>query len=602
MKKNLCVLVSLTLLFCATAGARDPAAVKQQYDAIKANLNEGGDMMVICNVEGLLENGIQKIIEFAGLAAKDEPDAAAFIGILNKLPGFLRANGFYGVQGLGFSAVPADNNLNAIRGFLSLEPAAVSAPLWRGLFGPQGMEMVTPAYLPADTAFARTFACDPGQMWKIVRDGVATLATPEGAQAFEQSLAMSTMMLGIPFDSLINGLGNESFISLQFSPSKTVDLPLGAGGESVAIAEPSILLGIAVKDSTLANLLKTRFCGPGLPATLTATNGMEIITANEPLPLPFPVQLTMALQSNLLLIGSSPAVLDQSLTAAKSGNGLLASEKFKAAFGNLPVKNSGMAYFSPEFTKTIQKIQEAALSSDDSADAEVTRALMKLFGSDEPQQAAVVIQNTPKGILLSGRTTFGGRELLASLAAAPIALLAGVAMPAITQARGNAQTASCFNNLRQIDGAKDQWAIDNGKTIGDTPTDEDLSEYLKEIPTCPAGGTYTAGAIGEEASCSVHGTASGEGVIEEEEFDMESMFEAEPDPDAQNTCISNLRMIEGAKDQWAIEHNITTGTDVSPEDIKPYLKEFPSCPAGGSYILNPVGTPATCDHPGHTLE
>ncbi|MGD9874891.1 MAG: hypothetical protein AB7T27_11590 [Kiritimatiellia bacterium] len=511
MKRTSPALIALAAfcLLCAPAGARDPALVKQQYDAVKANLNDGGDLMIIANVDGLLESGIQKIIDFAGLAAKNEPSAAAAAEVLNKLPAFLRANGFYAVRGLGFSSVPASSSLNTIRGFISRDPAAAALPLWRGLFGMQGMDMITPAYLPADTEIVRTFACEPAQLWQIVRQGVTTLGTPENAAAFEQSLAMSTVMLGLSLDSLINTLGGEGFMSLQMSPSKTVDIPVGAGGAPISIPEPSFLFGITVKDSSLANLLKTRFCGPGLPATLAETNGSEIITMNAPLPLPFPAQITIASRSNILLIGSTPGVIGRSLAAAKSGNGLLASAKFKSAFGTLPMKNNGLIYFSPEAAKNIQKIQEAALAADASADAEMSRALMKFFGNDEPQQAAMVIVNTKNGILLSGRTSFGGREMLASTALAPIAMMAGVAMPAIVQARSNSQKNSCINNLRQIEGAKDQWAIDNGATVGD---------------------------------------------------------------------------------------------QVSPSDIEPYLKEFPSCPSGGSYVLNPIGTPATCDQPGHALE
>jgi hypothetical protein len=67
---------------------------------------------------------------------------------------------------------------------------------------------------------------------------------------------------------------------------------------------------------------------------------------------------------------------------------------------------------------------------------------------------------------------------------------------------------TCLNNLRQIEAAKSAWALEDGKSVGDIPTAEALILYLPGgvFPVCPSGGTYTIGAVGTPASCSVHGT------------------------------------------------------------------------------------------------
>src|SRR5258708_2396066 len=58
---------------------------------------------------------------------------------------------------------------------------------------------------------------------------------------------------------------------------------------------------------------------------------------------------------------------------------------------------------------------------------------------------------------------------------------------------------SCYNRLRQIDGAKQFWSDEHHKTTNDVPTWEDLRQHLgRTVPlTCPNGGTYTLGRIGE---------------------------------------------------------------------------------------------------------
>jgi hypothetical protein len=68
---------------------------------------------------------------------------------------------------------------------------------------------------------------------------------------------------------------------------------------------------------------------------------------------------------------------------------------------------------------------------------------------------------------------------------------------------------SCVNNLRQIDAAKQQWALENGKTNGDIiVTENDIRPYLGRgsegnIPQCPSGGKYTIGKLKEVPTCSL---------------------------------------------------------------------------------------------------
>ena len=83
-----------------------------------------------------------------------------------------------------------------------------------------------------------------------------------------------------------------------------------------------------------------------------------------------------------------------------------------------------------------------------------------------------------------------------------IGLLAAIAIPNFVKARTTSQTNACINNLRQIDGAKQQWALEQKKTSTDTPGVADVAPYLGRgaagatLDTdikCPANGTYTAG-------------------------------------------------------------------------------------------------------------
>jgi prepilin-type N-terminal cleavage/methylation domain-containing protein len=79
-----------------------------------------------------------------------------------------------------------------------------------------------------------------------------------------------------------------------------------------------------------------------------------------------------------------------------------------------------------------------------------------------------------------------------------IGLLAAIAIPNFVKARNTTQSKSCIHNMRRIDCAIQQWALENGKKDTDPPVEAELVTYIKGspvMPVCPAGGaTYTLGA------------------------------------------------------------------------------------------------------------
>jgi prepilin-type N-terminal cleavage/methylation domain-containing protein len=84
-----------------------------------------------------------------------------------------------------------------------------------------------------------------------------------------------------------------------------------------------------------------------------------------------------------------------------------------------------------------------------------------------------------------------------------IGLLAAIAIPNFIKARATSQANACINNLRQIDAAINEWALENGKSnltpVNGTQT---VSGYIKlnsrgSVPGCPAGGTYLTGNVGD---------------------------------------------------------------------------------------------------------
>ena len=89
-----------------------------------------------------------------------------------------------------------------------------------------------------------------------------------------------------------------------------------------------------------------------------------------------------------------------------------------------------------------------------------------------------------------------------------IGLLAAIAIPNFIKAREASQKNACIANLKQIDGAKNTWALENKKVNSDTPVDGDLfgnTLYIREKPGCPANGAYTLADVVTKPTCSIGG-------------------------------------------------------------------------------------------------
>lgn len=92
-----------------------------------------------------------------------------------------------------------------------------------------------------------------------------------------------------------------------------------------------------------------------------------------------------------------------------------------------------------------------------------------------------------------------------------IGLLAAIAIPNFVKARTTSQTDACLNNLRQIDGAAQTYALENNKQVTSTYALTDIKAYLKldasgNLPACPAGGSYGPGfTFGVPPFCTIHG-------------------------------------------------------------------------------------------------
>jgi hypothetical protein len=93
-------------------------------------------------------------------------------------------------------------------------------------------------------------------------------------------------------------------------------------------------------------------------------------------------------------------------------------------------------------------------------------------------------------------------------------MMLAIAITNFVRARTVAQQNACINNLRIIDGAKSQWAVEHQKKNSDIPTAQDLAPYMGRgsaniMPVCPNdpartfGSSYSINAVGTSPSCMI---------------------------------------------------------------------------------------------------
>jgi len=186
--------------------------------------------------------------------------------------------------------------------------------------------------------------------------------------------------------------------------------------------------------------------------------------------------------------------LEASLTALILGE-LPADHAF--TLGRAIERDAELSKLYERLKRTIELVRQTAANPTDES---VSQSAPLKMGDQRRQQLLAHFKTVaPKQFAAPPRRRT--RWLVPLAAAAAVMFLAAITIPNLSRAKRSAQSISILDNLRQLDGAKQQWALENGKSANDVPTLSDLIPFMGRgsagLPQPVMGETYVLGRVGE---------------------------------------------------------------------------------------------------------
>jgi hypothetical protein len=488
-----------------------PSAEKNSFAEVAKHLDTGGSLYLYLGTEQWFDGLSGKVAAWRGALEGlpgNSPDAQQRVGrAFDVLTGLIKDSGIEEVSGFGMSGIAWEKDFYHTTAVLHHYPGKDSGYLW-SMFGKQAHELNGLELLPATTAMASFFDMDLGMLWSAIGKEAGKLGVPEltqELQMFSDGFARAT---GSSLEKMLSSLGNEYGMVITLDESRMVSLPIP--GVNAQVPEPGILLVIKVKNDLIFDRIDQQMQG-NQQVIKTDRSDLKMRTMPVPLPLPISLRPSIARSGDYLIFASTDSLIEEAL-AVKSGKkaGLKSTDEFKKLSEGIPAQGNQFTFVSERFLKAYYKITDDAFNSGgmNNGQAKLMQTLMKYRSAGAAYNVAA---NTDEGWIGVGNGSQNPATAVVFLPAVAVGgALAAIALPNFARARATAQNNACIKNLRLIDAAKQQWALENRAASSAIPNWENIRPYLgrgpsSPIPVCPQGGTYTLNAADKNPTCSIPG-------------------------------------------------------------------------------------------------
>lgn len=502
---------------CGKSAAPPPAefqssstksAEPNSFNEVAAHLDAGGNLYLYLSTEEWLNGLSDKISKWRGLfesAPMNSDEHEDVMRAFDLVTRVVRDSGVEDISGFGLSSIAVEKGFYRIRAVLHHYQGKGSGFVW-SIFGNSSHALNGLDMAPATTAFAMFSDLNVEQLWSVVQDETKHSGFPEAEQFLRQMPAQFKRATGLDWDKVIASLGGEFGVILTMDESKMVPIPLPTS-EQVQIPEPGLLIVAKANDDVIFKRLEQLMSQSGQQPIRSDQDGAQMRTIAVPPLLPIELRPTIALADGYLFIASNDSLVEEAL-AVKRGKkaGLKTTDEFKRLAKDIPSQGNQFTYVSQRFGQNLMKVQQQVMEMQAARQPGMAEFVKSFINPANAQYSFCVGANTDEGWMSVGNGNQNAAVMVAVVPVAVVGMLSAIAVPNFVKARTTAQKNACINNLRQIDGAKEQWALENNKKTGTPVTESDIAPFLRGgFPVCPQGGHYTIGPVGTTPRCSIPG-------------------------------------------------------------------------------------------------
>jgi hypothetical protein len=506
MKKYLVpLLIAGFIPLCFVACGKKPkskesivSVEKNSFKEVTAHLDPGGDMYLYMGTERLLQGlsrDISQLRELAFSFLPQEENRANIDKGFNLVTQLVQKSGVEEISGLGMSAISHEKGLYHTKAMLHHYKEQNKGYLW-SVFGKEPHTLQGLNLLPSTTALAMFADMDLPLFWSAIQTEVSNSGLPEGTQLLKLLTQGFEQNTGISWDQFLGSLGGEMGIVLTLDENNKISLPQVSPNP---IPEPALLIVVKAKDDTVFNRLEV-FMTASRELIKVDESGFKMRSMPIPLPLPLKIRATIARNGDYLFISTSDTLVREAVdVSAGKKKGIRETEEFKRLAFRLPETGNGFSFVSAKFSNLLSELQASSLQK-----SHANSDWMKRYTSFNTYGLSVM-SNTDEGwLFLSNSNADPTRALMIQATVVPVGIMAAIAVPSFIRARSRAQATTVLNEVRQVDAAKDQFALENAKQGDYEPTWAELTPYLKagsklavSNGTDSLGNPFTLGKIAE---------------------------------------------------------------------------------------------------------
>ena len=477
------------------------SAEPSSFDEVAAQLDRGGSFYAYLSTEKWLAGlaaqlGNWREIILSAPAVSSPADRQSAEAVLQLVTNLYTRSGLDRVTAVGASSFAVEPGLYRSKLFIHHRTGKGDG-LLASAFGKTPHPLTALDLLPADTALAGFADFDLTEIVPFLLREIGESGVPEAKKGLDQALKEFPPAAGMTLDEALASLGGSLGFILTLDPAKPLALPIP--GQDVSIPTPRAALLVQVRDDRIFQRIDQLIAAnPGLVKVDEA--GLRLRTLPSPMPPPFELRPTVALWGGWLILATDDRLVRDLIAAKTTGRGYKSTAEFAQLAGGLPVQGNGFQLATAALGEAFARVQREMVKGQPGTTPAQFAMIEKLLGNQKAGATYAVTAHLPNGWLAVGKGSQGAGPLLAPALIVPVAIGAGLALPAFSKVRGKSNATKSLSTAKQIGLACKLYALDND---GKFPPNLAalIPDYLPEAtilvspfaPGEPAGYSYRAG-------------------------------------------------------------------------------------------------------------